>query len=219
MRNRLIALVVAALLCGSGTHHSSPVANASPPLGPQSQATASAFNERGIEKDARGDYQGAINDFTSAIRLAPNETVLYYNRGASRQALGDDAGAIEDFSQAIRIDPIYPEAFNARGASYANLNDHSRAIADYSEAVRLNPGLLPAWLNRGFEHAAIGRYCDALYDYVMASGRLPISSEHSDTANVANSFRDSLVRALNIDGADQVRIMSNPSLIFTLVRC
>ena len=43
----------------------------------------------------KGDYDGAIADYTEALRLNPADATAYYNRGLARTDKGDLDGAIE----------------------------------------------------------------------------------------------------------------------------
>jgi len=57
----------------------------------------------GKEKLASGDCQGAIADYTEAIRLQPDLAEVYSNRGVAKSELGDDEGAIADYDQMSRL--------------------------------------------------------------------------------------------------------------------
>ena len=48
------------------------------------QTSADDYNNRGIDKVKKGDYQEAIQYFTQALRLAPNDANIYNNRGFIR---------------------------------------------------------------------------------------------------------------------------------------
>jgi len=62
--------------------------------------TASDYFDRGNVKYYLEDYQGAIEDYTQAIRLKPDLAEAYYNRGLAKSDLGDKQGAIEDYREA-----------------------------------------------------------------------------------------------------------------------
>jgi tetratricopeptide (TPR) repeat protein len=47
------------------------------------------------------DKLGAVTDLTEAIRLDPNDAVIYYMRGMLRKELGDSIGADDDFQKVI----------------------------------------------------------------------------------------------------------------------
>ncbi|MEH2410063.1 tetratricopeptide repeat protein [Nostoc sp.] len=65
--------------------------------------TAEDFFNQGLDKQKKGDLQGAITAYTEAIRLNPNFAPAYYNRGVVRTELGDKKGAITDLQQAADI--------------------------------------------------------------------------------------------------------------------
>ena len=50
-----------------------------------------------IEKGKRGDYYGAIFDYTKAIEIDPTQNDVYLNRGLSKQNIGDLKGACSDW--------------------------------------------------------------------------------------------------------------------------
>ena len=62
---------------------------------------ATSYYNRGIDKFAREDYTGAIQDYTQAITLDPNYTEAYNGRGDAKWWLEDYTGAIRDYTQAI----------------------------------------------------------------------------------------------------------------------
>ena len=113
--------------------------------------TASDYFDRGNVKYYLEDYQGAIEDYTQAIRLKPDLAEAYYNRGLAKSDLGDKQGAIADFNEAIRLKPDYANAYNNRGLAKSDLGDKQGAIEDYREA---------AWLY--YQQGRTANYKDAL---------------------------------------------------------
>ncbi|MFO0741809.1 MAG: serine/threonine-protein kinase [Labilithrix sp.] len=64
-----------------------------------------AFLRRGVSRQASGDIEGAIDDYSRALELDRGCVVAYQNRGALRHALGDHANALTDYRTALQILP------------------------------------------------------------------------------------------------------------------
>ncbi|HZF00203.1 MAG TPA: tetratricopeptide repeat protein [Planctomycetota bacterium] len=62
-----------------------------------------AFLKRGMARQAKGDHDGAIADFSKAIELNPECVQAYASRGVSKDAKGDTNGAKADYSTSISI--------------------------------------------------------------------------------------------------------------------
>jgi tetratricopeptide (TPR) repeat protein len=77
---------------------------------------AVAFNNRGSARFGKGDFEGAIKDYSEAIRLKPDYAVAFNNRGNARKAKGDLEGATEDHDEAIRLktDPFKSRLVSTR---------------------------------------------------------------------------------------------------------
>ncbi|TPP45098.1 Tetratricopeptide repeat family protein [Leishmania donovani] len=86
---------------------------------------AHALYNRGISFEKCGKYNAAVDDFTRAIRLAPevpSTASSYYSRGTSRLQLHQVPQAAEDLKQALKLDLI---ACGLRGeALYAFRAEH-----------------------------------------------------------------------------------------------
>lgn len=95
------------------------------------------FNN-GLAKSEAGDFQGAIADYTAAIRLNPNYAQAYNKRGIIHgRNLKDYPAAKADFDRAIAINPNYGDAYYNRARVREFLEDKDGAIADYQKAAEL----------------------------------------------------------------------------------
>ncbi len=157
-------------------------------LSSNAQSAARELAIRGFLKAERGDYRGAIADYTRALSLDPNNLDLYYNRGISRAAIGDWPGAIADYTQVIRQDSSSGDAYFNRGLVYAQSQQQQAAIADFTQAIHIyevraamtalagettvlvpDSNLPYLYYNRGKVRAAIGQTLPSLTDLQRAA--------------------------------------------------
>ncbi len=101
--------------------------------------TSRALVRQGIEKSERGDFEGAIAEFTEALKINPNNVDAYYNQAVVYSQLGNFELAIANFSQALKFDPNFVQAYVNRGSIYLQLGNNERAMADFTKALKINP--------------------------------------------------------------------------------
>lgn len=138
---------------------------------------ATAHFECGNEYSAIQDFQIAIEQYSEAVKLNPENTYAYTHRGIAKDILGQRESAIEDFDIAIRIDPKNYKAYNGRASSKADLDRNEEAIADFDAAIRIKPEYAKAYNNRGAAKAGLGRDEEAIADYSRA---IQINSGHAE---------------------------------------
>ncbi|WGT67897.1 tetratricopeptide repeat protein [cyanobacterium endosymbiont of Epithemia clementina EcSB] len=92
---------------------------------------------RGMEKGIKGDYQGAITDFTQVIRLNVYDAEAYYNRGIAYTKINNYSQAIADFNYALRLDNELAEVYLERAEVCLVLNNQPGAIRDLQTAAKL----------------------------------------------------------------------------------
>src|SRR5208283_2227106 len=80
--------------------------------------TGSAFGDaaddlcgRGSAKGIKGDWDGAIADYTKAIDLKPDFAIAYCSRGSAEAMKGEWDGAIADYTKALKLKPDLAEAY------------------------------------------------------------------------------------------------------------
>ena len=126
------------------------------------------YVNRGIERRDSNNYNGAISDFTAAIRIKPDYDFAYFHRAYIKDDLKDYYGAIEDYSKAIELDPDYAYAYTNRGVVKDKLKDYYGAISDYSKAIEINPDFADAYTNRAYAKDELKDYYGAINDYSKA---------------------------------------------------
>ena len=90
---------------------------------PYPQLSASEYYEHGNRALQRREYQAAINDYTRAIALDPDDAFAYNNRGLAYGNIDDFQAAIRDYDKAIALDPDDAEVYNNRGLAKSKLGN------------------------------------------------------------------------------------------------
>ena len=83
------------------------------------------------------NYDEAIDDLTTAARLAPDVAYIYYNRGNLYALSGDMPAAYEDYSRALTLAPYLAEAYYNRGLVQLLMKDTQKGVMDLSKAGEL----------------------------------------------------------------------------------
>jgi tetratricopeptide (TPR) repeat protein len=152
----------------------------------------------------------ALQDYSEAIRLRPNDAEAFNNRGVVRRDQGDKEGALQDFNEAIHLSPNRPEAFNNRGVLRRDQGDMKGALQDFDEAIRLKPNAANAFDNRAKARQALGDAAGASKDRdnAIRLGYRPPQSGNwtrqplvNGTAQPSEPLRRSQVRMFWLDHA------------------
>jgi tetratricopeptide (TPR) repeat protein len=126
---------------------------------------ADAVFQRGVEYYQQGNFDEAIEAFSDAILLHPDDPDLYINRGSAYTSKRNFDAAIADYDKAIALNPEYAEAYAGRGAVYYFQEKIDLAIADYDRAIELKPDFTGALFNRGTLYKETGQTDQAIADF------------------------------------------------------
>jgi tetratricopeptide (TPR) repeat protein len=119
---------------------------------------------RGLALMERGEFHGAIDQFSHAILANPISSDAYANRGLARFYLKDWVGAEEDVNKALSQGGSNWIAFHGRGLLDARIGHFREAIADFSRAIELNPGDRFAFTQRALAYESDDQMQKALAD-------------------------------------------------------
>ena len=96
--------------------------------------TAAEYFYSGNQKSDKGDYAGAIDDYSRSIALEPSSPGTYNNRGNAYFALNKLTLALDDYTKSIELKPDFSTAYNNRGKVNFSLKNYNDAIDDFTKA-------------------------------------------------------------------------------------
>uniref|UniRef100_A0A4W5J9D9 Small glutamine-rich tetratricopeptide repeat-containing protein alpha n=1 Tax=Hucho hucho TaxID=62062 RepID=A0A4W5J9D9_9TELE len=105
----------------------------------EEEAEAERLKTDGNDQMRVENYGAAVEFYSKAIAINPQNGVYYCNRAAAYSKLGNYAGAVQDCELAIGIDPNYSKAYGRMGLALASLNKHTEAVSYYKKALELDP--------------------------------------------------------------------------------
>ena len=139
------------------------------------------------------NHQLAIEYFTEAIRLNPNNFYAFLNRAFSRHQIKDNPGAWDDLNRALEINPNHGIASYNRAIVNWKLGHQLSSIKDYSRAINKNIKLKNAYAIRGILKSNIGDAEGASADWQKASEnkneRATLWVEENCLPNISEEFK------------------------------
>ncbi|HBB94076.1 MAG TPA: hypothetical protein DC054_01680 [Blastocatellia bacterium] len=132
------------------------------------QESAEEVIKRGLNEFEKGDYKAALELFTQAIALKPDDPRAYFYKGM----LADETifldylpfphdPAVKEYTKAIELNPKYADAYFRRGLDQWELE---KKIADFDLAIQNNPRYARAYYQRGMART------DELPDWLQRAG-------------------------------------------------
>jgi tetratricopeptide (TPR) repeat protein len=131
---------------------------------------ADAYLQRGLQTFNRGDFAGAVDEYSMAIDFDPELAIAYLGRCEAYYELFLSSQAVEDCTEVIDLTTAQDDiearasAFFLRGSSYMDLGIFDSAIEDYSQILELQPENINALMNRSYALALQGLYQPAMAD-------------------------------------------------------
>jgi tetratricopeptide (TPR) repeat protein len=203
---RLLPLIVTVLLLASCA---SDVTTTLPTLD-----DAQSYIERGNSLSEEGHYLEAIDHFSAAIELEPDNAQAHFLRGRAHydyavQVVDEASGqrpenapflpdeavqhledAIADYTKAIELDPQHTRAYNNRGNAYISLGETESALRDYDTALELDPDLALTYFNRGLLHYQLGNPEQAIVDLEMYLELVPDADDRAQVEDFIEQLKE-----------------------------
>ncbi|TGJ82044.1 hypothetical protein E0Z10_g6719 [Xylaria hypoxylon] len=102
-------------------------------------ASADELKTLGNNAMAAKNFDEAIDAFTKAIELAPENHVLYSNRSAAYASKKDWTNALGDAEKTTNVKPDWPRGWGRKGAALHGSGDLVGAVDAYEEGLKLDP--------------------------------------------------------------------------------
>ncbi len=90
------------------------------------------------------NYAAALNNFSKAVNIEPENVKSYIGRAEVERILGKYDDAIQDVHKALSIDGQSAEAYYAKGRIHQSMEKYQEAIIAFDKAIENNKNLLKA---------------------------------------------------------------------------
>jgi tetratricopeptide (TPR) repeat protein len=129
---------------------------------------ALAYAVRGNAFYLKRDQVRAVEAFSKAIELDPDNVAFLNSRGWSYELRGQDDLALADFNLALQKRPNVAVIYNNRGMIYLRKGALQSALDDFNAALKFKPDMYYAHTNRGRVLAMNKDFDGALADFAEA---------------------------------------------------
>lgn len=126
---------------------------------------------RGLHE--KGDLEGAIAEYRTAVRLLPDDAASHLRLGLALRDKGDVEGAIVSYRMTLHLRPNDPDAHYLLGTAYSDKGQLEAAIEEFRQAIRLKPGFDVAHNNLGHVLEQKGDLHGAIVEYRTAAKLQP----------------------------------------------
>lgn len=101
--------------------------------------SAAAFKEAGNKHLQAKQFDEAIQAYSEAIKINPNDHVFFSNRSAAYLSKGDAENALHDAEQCVKISPQWAKGYSRKGAALHSLRRYDEGEEAYREGLAIAP--------------------------------------------------------------------------------
>ncbi len=108
---------------------------------------ADLYRSKGLEEQARGQYESALNFFLKANSLGPENPILYNDIGVCYEQLGSADRAEQYYLRSLTINKDFLPAYSNLGYLYLDQGNLDKAEQFFMERVKRAPAFDP-WIEK-----------------------------------------------------------------------
>jgi tetratricopeptide (TPR) repeat protein len=113
--------------------------------------------EKGNEYAQTGEFEKAIEEYKSVLKMEPEHISAFTNLGVAYYSVGRLEDAIDQYEKAIEIAPEDADIHSNLAAAYVQLGALEKALQEYQTAVDLKPDLAEAYFGLGVIYDQLGQ--------------------------------------------------------------
>lgn len=141
--------------------------------------TSSEYLLRGDGYFKDGHADKAVQSYTKALKLNPDNLEGYASRGAVYFFLGEYDLAEADFLRVLQDNPYQVDAYTAYASTLAAKGDFENALSVLNLASGLKPDKVEIFFSRGGVNFMLDRYEDAVRDYTSVINLHPAAEVYN----------------------------------------
>jgi len=141
------------------------------------ETTTLPYSNRGFYYRERKQFQKALLDYNSAIKINGSKGDLYNSRGKTYFDMNNVAPAIEDYRRAIALDNEKAEYHVNLGAALGAQGNIPAALQALNAGVAADPEFANAYLNRSLAYSQQDKFQEAIQDITKYLELKPNNSE------------------------------------------
>jgi len=100
---------------------------------------AIAYERRGYALVKNQQFQDAVQDYTEAIKIKPNEPRIYEERAYAEMKIYAYDKALEDYAELVKLKPQEVRYYNFRASIYEAKEDSKNTMAETENALKIDP--------------------------------------------------------------------------------
>jgi tetratricopeptide (TPR) repeat protein len=158
--------------------------------------------EKAVKAYKEKDFEKAVEHFSNAIEISPNDAEIHYQRGITYFHLNKLSLALVDFDKAAELDPENPYRYSSRAYIRDACGDTEGAYKDYQVAIKLDPDDAIAHNNLGLIEEKLGYQADAKKRYTKAD-KLAEKFDYFPGQKQHDNFTDKFVKMGELEDEEQ----------------
>ena len=99
---------------------------------------ATVYQQRGFASAKNQQLQEAVQDFTEALKIEPNNVRIYEQRAAVEMKMYAYDKALADYSEASKLKPNEVRYYNYRAYIYEAKEDNQNSMAETEKALKID---------------------------------------------------------------------------------